>query len=465
MAANSADSNSRPLRAPQSFWATAWAVVRLGLPVLITQVGFIITGFADNIMVGRYATDALAAASFVNNVFNIPLFLLLGFSYGLTPLIGALYARGSVRRIGQTVRAALLINALVGAVVVAAMVVLYFNIHRLGQPHELLPLMRPYYILYLCGLIPIALYNVFAQWSYALRNTAMPMWIILGANLFNILGNYFLIFGSCGAPELGLFGAGLATLAARLGCALVIIGVFFLKPSNAPYRRAFLREPVHTATWRTVFATSWPVSLQMTFETTSFSGCTILCGWLGQIPLAAFQIVMVVGTLGFCFYYAMATSVAVMVSNEAGAASPAGMRRVAWAGYTVILALAALSCTLFITLGPHLMALFSDDPAVVACAVAVILPLVLYQLADATQINFANALRGTSNVRPMMWIALLSYIFIGFPAAWTFAFPLHLGFYGIVLSFSIPLFLAAVLYLLSFLRTCSRFSPRKISFN
>ena len=169
--------------------------------------------------------------------------------------------------------------------------------------------------------------------------------------------------------------------------------------------------------------------------------------------MAAFQIVVVVGTLGFCVYYAMATSVTVLVANEAGRKDAAGMRRKAFAGYGVVLAACALS-SLFFGLGSsHVMKIFTDDAAVLAAAVGVIIPLVLYQLGDATQINFASALRGTGNVRPMMWIAFISYIIVGLPVSYLLAFPLGMGLYGIVLSFSCSLFLAAALFLYYFLRT------------
>ncbi len=60
------------------------AILRLGVPIAIGQLGVIIMGFADTMMVGRYSTDSLAAASFVNSVFNLITFLLMGYSYGLT---------------------------------------------------------------------------------------------------------------------------------------------------------------------------------------------------------------------------------------------------------------------------------------------------------------------------------------------------------------------------------------------
>lgn len=428
-------------------------IIRLGFPVLVSQIGIIIVGFADNIMVGQYSTDALASASFVNNLFNLPIFAAMGFSYGLTPLVGALFTNGDSARIGKLLRAGILVNIVCTLLLMAIMAGVYLYLPRMGQPEELLPIIRPYFLIYLAGMVPMAIFNVFAQWSYGIRNTSMPMWIMLSVNLLNILGNYMLIYGNWGAPELGLTGAGISTFTARFVSAAVIAGVFFLAPAHCQYALGYTRSRCDGDTVRHVLNMSWPVSLQMSFETAAFSGCAVLCGWLGAIEMAAFQIVVVVGMLGFCIYYAMATAVAVLVSNEAGRGDTREMRRKALAGYGVILAACTLSSLFFALGASQVMGIFTEDTAVLAAATGVILPLVLYQVGDATQINFANALRGTGNVRPMMWIAFVSYILVGLPASWVLAFSLGLGLYGIVLSFSCSLFLAAFLFLFFFLRT------------
>lgn len=428
-------------------------IFTLGLPVLVSQIGVIVVGFADNIMVGHYSTDALASASFVNNLFNLPIFAAMGFSYGLTPLVGALFTNGRADRIGRVLRAGILVNFLVSLLLVAVMGIVYFYLPSLGQPEHLLPVIRPYFLIYMAGMVPLCIFNAFAQWSYGIRNTSMPMWIMLGANMLNILGNYMLIYGNFGAPELGLTGAGISTLAARMLTAIVIAGIFFRAKRFRSYAEGYLSGTPGRETYGNVLKMSWPVSLQMSFETAAFSGCAVMCGWLGAIEMAAFQIIVVVGMFGFCIYYAMATSVAVLVSNESGRNDVAGMKQKAFAGYGVILAACTVS-SLFFSLGSsHVMKIFTEDPAVIAAAVGVIFPLVLYQVGDATQINFANALRGTGNVKPMMWIAFVSYILVGIPASWLLAFPLGLGLFGIVLSFSCSLFLAAALFLLFFMRT------------
>ena len=427
-------------------------ILRLGLPILVGQLGMIVTGFADTIMVGRYSTEALASASFVNNLFNTAIFACVGFTYGLTPLVGALFTQRRSADIGATVKTALIVNVAFALLVTVIMSVLYIHLEDLGQPAELLPVIRPYFIIYLAGVVPIAVFNVFAQWSYAINNSRMPMWIILSANVLNIAGNWLLIYGNLGLPEMGLTGAGLATFAARVFCPVVIMLIYFFRKVYSEYAAGFRRGRVTYDLFRRVNLTSWPVSMQMTFESGSFTFAAIMTGWIGAIELAAFQIVVIVGTLGFCVYYSMAAAVSVLVSNAAGASDKGQMRRIAGAGYIIILALAVCASLFFIIGGRHAMSLFTDDPAVLAVAGALIFPLVLYQIGDATQITFANALRGTSNVMPMLWIAFVSYVIVGIPSTYLLGFTADMGVYGIILSFSVSLFIAASLFLSYFMK-------------
>lgn len=428
-----------------------YRIARLGLPILIGQLGTIAVGFADTAMVGHYSTPALASASFVNNLFNVAIFTLLGFSYGITPLAGALFGSGDRKATGALLRPALVANIIFGLAVTGVMLLIYFNLHRLGQPEELLPLIRPYYLIYLSGLLPLAAFNAFAQWAYAINRTRMPMWITLASNILNIAGNYVMIYGHFGVPEMGLNGAGLSTLIARAFCAVAIIWVIAARRPYAAYRKGFAAGHLTRRDLCSVTFTSLPVALQMACESGSFTVAAVMAGWLGALELAAYQVTVILGTLGFCVYYSMGAATSVMVANAAGASDRRLMRRTAFAGYRIILTLALCSSLVFL-LGSHtILEMFTSDEAVIALSMSVIVPLVVYQLGDATQITFANALRGTSHVGPMMWISILSYIIVGMPATYLLAFTVGLGLYGIVLSFSVSLFMAGGLFLYYFL--------------
>ena len=129
------------------------SLLSVGLPIMIGQLGMIVLGFADTMMVGHHSTVDLGAASFVNNIMNMVIIFGTGFSYGLTPVVGALFGTGHKAQAGQALRCSLLSNAMVAVLMSALMLAVYFNVGRMGQPAELLPLIRPYFLVLIVSLL------------------------------------------------------------------------------------------------------------------------------------------------------------------------------------------------------------------------------------------------------------------------------------------------------------------------
>ena len=225
-------------------------LIALGVPIVIGQIGIIVLGFADTLMIGHYNIESLGAASFVNNLFNLVIIGSTGFSYGLTPIVGALFGRHDKAGIGGKLKNALFVNFTVAVLFTTAMTVLFFHLDRLGQPAELMPLVKPYYSILLASLVFILLFNAFKQFADGIMDTRTSMWILLFGNLLNIVGNYLLIYGTAGFPELGLLGAGLATLFSRIVMLAVFIGLFFSLPRYRPYKTAFLKACLTWADFR-----------------------------------------------------------------------------------------------------------------------------------------------------------------------------------------------------------------------
>lgn len=101
------------------------ALLWLGIPIVIGQIGVIILGFADTLMIGHHSTHELAAASFVNNMFNLAIIFSTGFSYGLTPIVGSLFGQNRCEEVGRTLKNSLAANTLLAAIVCLVMAVLY----------------------------------------------------------------------------------------------------------------------------------------------------------------------------------------------------------------------------------------------------------------------------------------------------------------------------------------------------
>lgn len=432
------------------------ATLRLGLPIAVGQVGVILMGFADTMMVGHYSTDALAAASFVNNLFNLVTFLLMGYSYGLTPLVSAHCGRGEHAQAGACLKNALTANTLYALLLLSAMGALYFFLDCLGQPQEILPLVRPYYLVMLVSMIFVMGFNVMRQFTDGTTDTAAGMWTLLAGNGLNIVGNYLLIYGIGPFPELGLLGAGLSTLLARIFTAALLAGIILTRRRYALFRAGFRAARVRAADLLRINAKSLPVSVQMGMETGSFTFSAVMAGWIGAVELASYQVMVTVGTLGFLFYYSFGAGMSIRVATFTGTTDWPRVRQAALAGCHILLCMAMISSTVFLCFGGPLVRIFTSDPLVQATALTLIVPLVLYQFGDAMQICFANALRGTAHVLPMMGIAFVSYIVVGIPAGYIMGFPLGMGIHGIFLAFSIGLFTAAALFFWSFRRVARR---------
>lgn len=413
---------------------------------MIGQLGIIILSFADTMMVGRCGTAELGAASFVNNMFNLVIVFSTGFSYGLTPFVGNHYGRGENASVGRILKNALAVNAVVAAGLMALMFILYLNIRRLGQPAELLPLMRPYYIVLLISLLFVLLFNAFKQFADGITDTVTPMVILLGGNVVNIFLNWILIYGNCGMPRMGLLGAGVATLTARVLMLLCFVVVFFVAKRYRPYVQGFKEAAVNRKDFAALNKMGMPVGLQMGMETASFSLSTIMVGWLGTVALAAHQVMLTVGQLGFMMYYGMAAAVAVRASNFHGQGDMLRVKENVSAGFKIILVMAAAVSIPLLIVRNSLGYFFTDSAEVAAMVAQLVIPFVIYQFGDGLQCNYSNALRGISDVKMVMVYAFIAYFLISLPSAYLFGFVFDWGLTGIWMSFPLGLTSAGLLF-------------------
>ena len=432
------------------------ALAALGLPIVVGQIGNVVLGFADTLMVGHHSMEELAAASFVNTMFTLVVLFATGFSYGLTPVAGSLFGRGMKGDIGAAVKNSLTANMLLSAALVAVTVVFCLNIHRFGQPDELLPLMRPYLWVNIASLPFLCCFNTFKQFFDGITDTKTPMFVIIGGNLLNIFGNWVLIYGELGAPELGLFGAGLSTALSRAVMAAACVVLFFRHRRYREFRAGFAAASASRGGMRRLASLGLPVALQMGMETAAFSLSAIFVGWIGTTALAAHQVVITVSQLLYMVSSGMAAAVAVRVSYFAGQKDYRAVRRTSTCGLQLILTIAAtLSLPVFL-LKDTISWWFTDSAEVCVLVSQTVIPLIAYQLGDAVQYTFANSLRGIEHVRPMIWIAFFAYFVVSLPLGWMLGIHMGYGLVGIWSAFPVCLSTAGLLYFLCFRRSLGR---------
>lgn len=411
--------------------------MKLALPIIIGQLGGIITGLADTIMVGQHGTEELAAASFVNNVLNAFIIFGTGFSFALTPLVGENLARNKKYVVSAWLKNSIVANMILSVGLVAVLLLIYFNVGRMGQPEELLPLIRPYFMVSMISVVFVMLANSFRQFVEGITDPSVSMWILLTGNLMNIIGNYILIYGKLGCPEMGLLGAGYSTLISRVFMLLMFVLVFLFRPSYKPYRQGFLRMWIVPSRLMRLTKLGVPIALQQGLEAATFSLTAIMAGWLGSLELAAHQVVISISTVSFTIYLGLGSATAIRTSYFKGAGDWPQVRKITVAGVHLGIVVSFFTCVILYLLRNDISYAFSDDPQVSAIVVMLLPILMLYQFVDGAQIVLANALRGLSDVKPIMWISFITNFLIAIPAGYVLGFPLGMGISGVWLAYPI----------------------------
>ena len=421
------------------------SLLSIGIPIMIGQMGMIVLGFADTMMVGHHSTTELGAASFVNNIINLVIITGTGFSYGLTPVVGGLFGRKELQEAGQALRCSLLANTLAGIVMMLALAILFFNLGNIGQPDELLPLMRPYYLVLFASIPFVMLFNAFKQFTDSITETRTSMWILLSGNLLNIIGNYLFIYGKAGFPEMGVLGAGVSTLVSRIVMVAVFIAVFAWRKKFKSYREGFLRLGWSKELTKRLTTLGTPIALEMGMETASFSLSIIMVGWLGTITLASHQVMITISQFTFMVYYGLGATVAVRTSYFNGQHDYINTKHTVIAGLHVMVALEIVQGGIIFLLRNHIGGWFTDSAEVSATVLTLMVPFFIYQFGDGLQINYANALRGIADVKPLMIIAFVAFFVISLPVGYLCGFILNFGLVGVWMAFPFGLTSAGIM--------------------
>lgn len=432
-------------------------ILKIGLPIMLGQACVIILAFADNIMIGWHSVDELAASSFVNNVMNLFILTELGFATGMTPMIGADNGTGNIKGIGITVKNGLMTNGIIGGISIILITIIYFCLDHFGQAPELMPYIKPYFAIIGISTLFALGFNVLKQFTDGICRPMISMTLLMIGNLLNIFGNWVLIYGKLGFPEMGLTGAGISTLVSR-ALILIVFAVYIFKSKKMnEYARAIKDALLSRDKMKGVFKMGYPVGIQMALESSTFTFAAVMAGWLGVIQLAAHQVVITISQLFFLMMQGLSFAVSILVSNAFGRKDLGSVREYARKGYFMTLGISATLSVLLYCFRYQAAGIFSDSPEVTALAVSLFFLLFAYQFGDGLQLCFANVLRGIQDVRPIMYAAFVSYYLIAIPSAYVLGFKTSLGIHGIWLGFPIGLTLAGIFFYARYRSDLKRF--------
>ena len=200
----------------------------LTVPVFIEIALVMLLGAVDTVMLSRYSDNSVAAVGLDNQLMSLVFLVYQFFSMGAAILCAQYIGAGLHKRLVQVVGMALVVNLLLG-ITVSVFLFLYAEqlLHIMGLRPELMGDGIVY--LRLTGALSFfqALSLTFSASLRSADKVIYPMVVTGIVNILNILGNYALIFGRWGCPQMGVEGAAIATAASRAVATILLAAIHF----------------------------------------------------------------------------------------------------------------------------------------------------------------------------------------------------------------------------------------------
>lgn len=412
----------------------------LAWPVMLGSLGHVLVGVADSLMVGKFLGPIpLAAVSLANSVFHIPLVFAIGVAFGLTPLVANADGEGDVKRTSRLWKNGLFVNVTFGVVILGLLLLCGPLFSRMKQEPEVVDYALPYFYIISTGIIPMMLFLNLKQFAEGLSDTLAATRISLGANVINVILNYFLINGVAFFPEMGLNGAGWATVISRW---LMFIGLFIYikyKPKFKEYWEARKDVKFRYSSMKHILDIGVPSGLQYIFEVGAFAISAILVGSIGAFPQAAHQIAISLASMSYMAASGLAAAASIRVGNQLGQKDYKTLKLAGTTLFNMVLIFMTLAGIIFLLGRNVLPTFFTHEQEVIQIAAQLLIITTFFQLSDGAQVIAQGALRGLGDTRTPTVITFIAYWMVALPLSYFLAFYTSLEVIGIWIGLAVGL--------------------------
>lgn len=439
------------IRSDHPFRRELAAATRLAAPVALVQLGMMLMGVVDTMMLGHVSAEALAAGALGHIVSICLLMFGTGVLWALDPLISQAHGAGDARAVGLHLQRGVVMAGLLTVPFAAALWDVQGFLSFLRQQPEVIGDGAAYARAIIPGIPAFLLFVTLRQTLQAMSIVRPAAIAMIFGNVANVVGNYILIFGKLGAPALGVAGSAWSTSLCRWAMFLYLLVAG--RRALAPFWRGFTAEAVSLRGQVLLLRIGLPIGLHNSVELLVFATVALLIGRMGVNELAGHQIAINLASLSFMIPLGIAGAAATRVGNAIGREDMGGARRAA--GACLLLGGGAmLAFALLFAVWPEPLArLYTADPAVIAMT-ALLLPIAAaFQIFDGVQVVAAGILRGTADTTFPAGIALVGFWAIGLPVGWFLAFERGGGPAGLWWGLTLGLAVVAILY-------CARIARR-----
>jgi MATE family multidrug resistance protein len=414
------------------------AMVALAVPVVLSELGWMAQAIVDTIMVGKLGPAAIGAVALGNAVYYTPALFGIGLLLGLDTLVAQAHGRADHdechRWLAQGVYLACIATPPLMLLVAAAS----FGFAPFGITPQVAAPAASYLRILNWGTLPLLLYGGTRRYLQGVGEVRVITATYVGANLLNWWGNWVLISGKWGLPEMGVNGSALSTVLSRVFMAAALMGFAwrYERKRGHPLFRHW--AGLNLDRLRRLVKLGGPAAGQIVLEVGAWNMATLSAGWLTPVALATHQIVLNYASLTYMVPLGISAAAAVSVGHAVGAGDPERARRAGW-----------------LAPGP-LIALYTLDPRVMAVGPRLLGLAAAFQIFDGIQTVSTGALRGLGETRIPMLANLVGYWILGLPLGLTLCFALHWGIYGLWIGLTLALIVIAATLLVRWRRDAAR---------
>ena len=423
---------------------------KLAFPVVVSQVGHMMVGVADSMMVGRLGSVPLASVSLANGFFSVFLLFGIGVSYGMTPLVASADGSNDKKQAISVFKHGFVLNTFVGVGLIVLAYLSSFLFPYMDQEPEVFHSAIPYYRVISMSLLPLMFYQSFRQFTEGLSLTKQTMVISVAGNILNIVFNYILIFGKLGFEPMGLMGAGWSTFFSRVMMVVALGGYVLLAPRFKKYRAIMPRVDWKVSIMGKIAKIGLPTGFQFVFEVGAFGAAAVMVGWFGAIPLAAHQIALNLSAITYMASTGISAAATIRIGNQLGRKDFKTMQQVGWGSFIMTAVMMALFGSVFIIFRNLLPTLYINEIPVIEVASQLLIIAALFQVSDGLQAIGLGVLRGLRDVKIPTLVTLLSYWVLAIPSGYFLGSYLNYGARGVWMGLLIGLTLAAFLHIARF---------------
>jgi MATE family multidrug resistance protein len=422
----------------------------IAFPLILSTSSWSLQHFIDRMFLTWYSPETVAA-SMPAGLLN---FTLISIFQGIAGYVGTFvaqyYGAGMHKRIGPAIWQGNYIAFIGGAVLLAVIPLAEPFFNWIGHDPAVRRAEIDYFKILCLGGFPVIATASLSCFYAGRGKTWTIMWINVVATGVNLIGDYLLIFGHWGLPEMGIKGAAIASVLSPT-TALVLYLILFARPSYNHEYALFSGWRFDKKLFGRLLHYGLPSGVQFFLDVAGFTAFLFFVGRLGTEKLAATNIAFNINTLAFMPMIGIGIAVSILVGQNIGKNRPDLAERNTYTGFIMTFIYMAMMASLYmfvpdLFIAPYAAQAKAEEFKPIGELAKVLLRFVaLYSLFDGMNIIFASAVKGAGDTRYVMRMILVVSLIVLIIPTYIALVKLHMGiytawtiitFYVIILGFS-----------------------------